>query len=209
MLRQDNRPLADDNEAEIQKGIAQLREQIETALAGVDDRGTRATARSLEELRELARELRSIRDRRTATGPNRENAGADSNRGSTSGGGNRGGQAGGAFDGHGGGLVQPGELEDIAARARRVTADLVEENRLQPGDIDPLLASLETLALDPESADPAAHDLALRALMELEFRLRNELDARELPDLLVSDPGKMPDEYRDMIADYFRNLSRD
>ena len=219
MLRQDNRPLADDNEAEIQKGIAQMREQIETALAGVDERGTRGTARSLEELRELARELRSIRDRRAATEPNREDASDDArsgssraeanagaNRGATSGSANRGGQAGGsnAFDGHGGGIVQPGELEDIAKRARRVTENLVEENRLQPGDIDPLLASLETLAQDPQGAD-----LALRALMELEFRLRNELDAGELPDLLVSEPGEVPDEYRDMIADYFRNLSRE
>lgn len=221
MLRQNNRPLAENNEAEIRKGIAQLREQIETALAGVDERGgARGMARSLEELRELARQLRSIRDRRAAAEAERNAASGDPARADARGGANRGdtrgnanyrGAAGGSnfFDGHGGGIVQPGELEDIARRARRVTENLVEENRLQPGDIDPLLANLEALVQDPERAAPAAHDLALRELMELEYRLRSEQDAPELPDLLISEPGEVPDEYREMIADYFRNLARE
>jgi hypothetical protein len=229
MLRQDNRGLAEDNEAEIRKSIAQLREQIESALAGIDERGARGMARSLEELQELARELRSIRDRRAraeanqpgANGEparadadgdsNRADAGGNPNRGDTRGDANYRGAAGGSnfFDGHGGGIVQPREVEDIVKRARRVTESLVEENRLQPGEIDPLLANLEALAQDPNNAPPAAHDLALRALMELEFRLRNEHETPDAPDPLVAEPAEIPDEYRDLIADYFRNLSKE
>jgi hypothetical protein len=231
MLRQDNRGLAEDNEAEIRKSIAQLREQIESALAGIDERGARGMARSLEELQELARELRSIRDRRAraeanqpgANGEparadadgdsNRADAGGNPNRGDTRGDANYRGAAGGSnfFDGHShsGGIVQPREVEDIVKRARRVTESLVEENRLQPGEIDPLLANLEALAQDPNSAPPAAHDLALRALMELEFRLRNEHQAPDAPAPLVAEPAEIPDEYRDLIADYFRNLSEE
>jgi hypothetical protein len=229
MLRQDNRGLAEDNEAEIRKSIAQLREQIESALAGIDERGARGMARSLEELQELARELRSIRDRRAraeanqpgANGEparadadgdsNRADAGGNPNRGDTRGDANYRGAAGGSnfFDGHSGGIVQPREVEDIVKRARRVTESLVEENRLQPGEIDPLLANLEALAQDPNNAPPAAHDLALRALMELEFRLRNEHETPDAPDPLVAEPTEIPDEYRDLIADYFRNLSKE
>ena len=45
--------------------------------------------------------------------------------------------------------------------------------------------------------------------MELEYRLRTENELPELPDLLVSEPGEVPDEYREMIAGYFRNLSHE
>ena len=141
----------------------------------------------------------------------RADAGAASNQPNTGGNANRAGAAVGSnlYDGHGGGIVRPREIENIVKRGRQLGESLVDENRLEPGDIDPLLASLEALMLDPHSASPQAHDLALRELMELEYRLRTENELPELPDLLVSEPGEVPDEYREMIADYFRNLSHE
>jgi hypothetical protein len=44
--------------------------------------------------------------------------------------------------------------------------------------------------------------------MELEYRLRQEIDGDELPELMVSEPSEISEEYGDMVADYFRRLSR-
>jgi hypothetical protein len=44
--------------------------------------------------------------------------------------------------------------------------------------------------------------------MELEYKLRSNFDEPEYPQLLISEPTKLPENYEEMVADYFRNLSQ-
>lgn len=193
MLRQDNRQLAEANETEIQKGFARIRENIESALANVDPESSRSRQQSIEQLRELARELRFMRERAASNSADRGGASA--------GGSSR-------VDADDGGLITPGELDNIVNRAREIGGGL-RKHGVEAGDIDPVLASIEALQRNPEAAPVQAHDLALRALMELEYKLRDQLDRPEFPELLISEPAEVPDEYREMLADYYRNLGRE
>jgi len=67
MILLDEKGHALDNEGEIQKGIGQIREHIETALDNVGEQGDGKLERSLEQLRDLARELRNLRQRGSGT----------------------------------------------------------------------------------------------------------------------------------------------
>ncbi|MFZ9039403.1 MAG: DUF4175 family protein [Gammaproteobacteria bacterium] len=178
------------NESAIQKGIGQVRENIESALANVGESGKRSMARSLEQMRALARELRFLRERMPGTG-----AGS------------------GAGDGNG---RWPGadfesirrDLENIAARSGEIGRELLEQG-VESGDIDPVLEKIRQLS-DPQNAgvETVDSELALDALMALEYKLRQQLEKPEVPELLVSEPAELPPDYAEMIAEYFRNLSR-
>jgi hypothetical protein len=163
-----------------------MRGHIETALQNVAAADGRGLEKSLEAMRELARELRSLRERAAA------------------------GQAGAAGSAAGtrldAGAAAPGELEDLAARARRLGAQLRDQD-VAAGDIDAVLARIDSLA-DAGAASAAQHDLALQALMELEYSLRDRLQQPGLPRPMISAPGELPADYREMIADYYRQLSR-
>jgi hypothetical protein len=189
MVLRAERQHALDNESEIQKGIGEIREHIESALQNVGEADGRGLEKSLEAMRELARELRYLRERAAATAAG-QGAGA-------------GNSAGTRLDG---GAIEPGELQDIAARARRLGAELLDQD-VAAGDIDALLARIESLA-DGSAASAAQHDLALRALMELEYSLRERLQQPGLPQPMISEPSAPPDDYREMVADYFRRLSQ-
>jgi hypothetical protein len=205
------------NENQIQKGIGEVRRHIEKALAEVGEPPERGLERSLEEMRDLARELRFSRERAAAAGnPNQRGSTADnaSAGGSTARGSAIGGAAnGGRADGSGGFAVtglQPlwRDTDDIAKRARELGHRLADQG-IERGDIDPVLDKIEQLtrAGDP-SASAALHDDALLALMELEYRLRQGIEDAEALDLLLSESAEIPEEYADMVADYFRRLSR-
>jgi len=194
MVLLDEKGHALDNETEIQKGIGQVRGHIETALENVGEPGARKLERSLEQLRDLARELRQMRQRtaETANGTGTDTDATD------------------RFDFEGG-PIGPGELESIAERTRELGEGLLKQG-VAAGDIDPVLAKIQDLTRAQNSEEiPAStlqHDLALRALMELEYRLREKLDKPEYPELLISEPTELPDDYQEMVADYFRKLSQ-
>ena len=194
MILLDEKGHALDNENEIQEGIGQIREHIETALENVGEQGTGKLERSLEQLRGLARELRNLRQR--ASG-NAAGAGADTN---TSG----------RIDADGGPAGR-GELESFAERTRQLGNSLLDQG-VAAGDIDPVLANIEDLTRAQNSGTLAAstlqQELALRALMELEYKLRSNFDVAEYPQLLISEPTRLPENYEEMVADYFRNLSQ-
>jgi hypothetical protein len=183
-----------DNETEIQAGIGQIREHIETALENVGEPGARKLERSLEQLRDLARELRHLRQRAAsnASGPrtDAESSGRPD------------------FDG---GPIAPDELEGLAERSRQLGSGLLDQG-VPAGDIDPVLAKIQELSRAQAGEDlPAStlqHDLALRALMELEYSLRGKLEKPEIPELLISEPSELPEDYQQMVADYFRKLSQ-
>jgi len=194
MILLDEKEHALGNETEIQKGIGEIREHIETALDNVGEQGTREMERSLEQLRDLARELRYLREN-TSAGAASGGPGADAS-GRTSIAGNP---------------IEPDELNDIAERTRELGRGLLDQG-VEAGDLDPVLTQIEELTRAKNSelmpASSAQYDIALRALMELEYKLRNQFDESEYPELLISEPTDLPDDYQEMVADYFRKLSQ-
>ncbi len=194
MVLLDEREHALDNETEIQKGIGEIREHIEAALENVGESGTEGLGRSLEQLHDLARELRYLRQRAAGTA---NDPGVDA-------------------DGYGrpdfdGGPIGQDELNDIAERTRELGGGLLDQGA-SAGDVDPVLAQIEALTRGQNGAaipaSSAQYELALRALMELEYKLRNKLAEAEYPELLISEPAELPADYEEMVADYFRKLSQ-
>jgi hypothetical protein len=186
------------NENEIRQGIARVRKHLEEALAQVGEPGERGMQRSLEQLRSLARELRFMRERAAGGGE------ANTPDGGAASGGTANGQGGYAITG-----VQPlrGDLEDIAKRGRELGHELLELG-VPTGDVEPVLQRIEALtgAQDlPRSA--SLSEEALRALMELEYNLRKDLDDEPASEPMLSEAAEVPAGYDDMIADYFRRLS--
>ena len=194
MILLDEKGHALDNEDEIQKGVGQIREHIETALENVGEPGTRKLERSLEQLRNLTRELRNLRRRGSGTA---NDPGTDAS-------------ASGGIDADGGPIGR-GELEGIAERTRQLGNSLLDQG-VPAGDIDPVLAKMQELSneqnTDALPASTLQQELALRALMELEYKLRSEFDQPEYPELLISEPTELPEDYEEMVADYFRKLSQ-
>jgi len=183
---------ARNNEAEIQKGIGRLREHIESALASVGEPGGRKLERSLEQMRALAREMRFLRERQAGSG----------------------GAAGGAGNADAQGPLSreaieamQRQLDSIAERSSELGRELIDQG-VAAGDIDPVLEQIKQWSSSADGdADPAASERALLALMDLEYRLRQRLDDRQAPGLLISDPAELPRDYEELIAEYFRKLS--
>jgi hypothetical protein len=107
--------------------------------------------------------------------------------------------------------IGQGELNDITERAHKIGRALLDQGVLA-GDVDSVLAQIEELTRNQKDkfipASTAQYDLALRALMELEYLLRNKFDKSEFPELLIAEPNELPDDYKEMVADYFRKLSQ-
>ena len=184
MVQQGQKESAVKNEAEIAKGIARIRENIATALTNVTAQNTDGMEISLESMRALARELKLAQERRLSS--------------STTHG------LGGDIDQATGRL-----LEGLAQRADELGRILLDQG-VSAGDINPVLEKINELAragIGESSAYSEISEQALYALMELEYRLRRQMHTAESSDLLVSDSAELPDDYRDLVADYFRGLS--
>lgn len=193
MVQLGEKQQAIDNENKIQQGIAQIREHIETALANVDAQGKRGLQRSLERMRELARELQSMRAR-ISNGSSNQGAGTLN-------------PGGAAWSGN---LDLRQQLQDIGASTAELGQHLLEIG-IPPGDIDPVLDKMEALTGTQAEQDISAaselHDQAIAALMELEFNLRRQSKAPDNPEPLMLESGEIPHEFKAMVADYFRKLS--
>lgn len=194
MVQLGEKEQAIDNEIKIQQGIAQVREHIETALANVGQQGKRGLQRSLDRMRDLARELQYMRERASSGGSNRGAGTLDPT--GTAWGGNQ-------------DLRQ--QLEGIAANANKLGQQLLDLG-VAAGDIKPVLDKIRELARAQNDLNKSTsfelHDYALNALMELEFKLRRQSSAPEYPELLISGSSEIADDYKEMVADYFRELSQ-
>ena len=194
MVQLGEKDQAIDNEIKIQQGIAQVREHIETALANVSQQGKRGLQRSLDRMRALARELQYMREQATSDGSNRGSGTLDPT--ATARGDNQ-------------DLRQ--QLEGISASANELGQQLLDLG-IAAGDIKPVLDKIRELARAQNNRDKSTsielHDHALNALMELEFKLRKQSRATEYPELLISESTEIPDDYKEMVADYFRELSQ-
>ncbi len=190
MVQLGRKEQAIDNETRIQQGITSMRKRIESALANIDQQGTRGMQLSLDRMRSLAQELKSIQNLREQAA----RGAATANRSGANGGGSA-------------GIWQ--QFESIAASADDLGQEL-NEMGVEPGDIDPVIDKIRELTQQQNDADLSSqlHEQALRALMELEFKLRMQSSNPEYPELLVSGPTELPDAYRSMVDDYFRRLSK-
>ncbi len=224
MILLNQQQAAEDNERAIEQGIGRMRERIADALERIDEPGQRALERSLEEMRDLARELRTLRERAAEAGEAGDGDETRQPRQAESGGqeGEQGrpqsGQRGNATAGNSGDRQRQGRtsvdaegggrgaFDGIVERAGEIGRSL-RNHGVEAGDIDPVLARIEQLGRSDADLGEAS-DIALRALLELEFKLRQELESGSEPDLLIADPRDLPDEYRDEVADYYRELSR-
>jgi hypothetical protein len=192
MLLLSEKKHAIDNEIEIQNGIRTVREHIENALDNVREQNPGGLERSLDRMRALARELRLIRQRGSTAASNQGSGTADANQLAN-------------------GDYQPlqQELEGIAAQASDLKRGLLNQG-VAAGDIDPVLAMINQLSQDGRDINTTTdlHDQALSALMELEYKLRKQHSPTDFPELLISEPTDLPEGYKDMVADYYRELSR-
>ena len=181
------------NEIEIHNGITRVRKHIETALESVGEQTARGLQRSLEQMRALARELQYIRGRASGGGANRGSAAANS------------GQA----IGDGNQAIRP-QLEGVAARANELVGQLINQG-VETGDLEPVLDKINQLTQAQNELDKLATtellENALSALMELEYKLRKQLNDPEYPELLISESTELPDDHKEMVAEYFRTLS--
>ena len=103
------------------------------------------------------------------------------------------------------------QLDGIGASADELGRQL-RELGVPAGDINPVLDKINELTQAQNDQDMSAsaerHKRALNALMELEYKLRKHLSAPEFPELLISESTEIPDDYKEMVADYFRMLSQ-
>jgi len=182
------------NEIEIHDGIARVRKYIETALENVGEQNNRGLQRSLEQMRALARELQYIQGRASNAGANRGSGATNS------------GQA----IGDDSQAIRP-QLQGVAARANEIAGQLINQG-VETGDIGPVLDKIKQLTQAQNeldiSATTALLESALSALMELEYRLRKQLNDPEYPELLISESTELPDDHKEMVAEYFRALSQ-
>jgi hypothetical protein len=182
------------NEIEIHNGITRVRKHIETALEKVGEQPNRGLQRSLQQMRALARELQYIRGRASSAGANRGSGAANS--GQAIGDGNQ---------------AIPPQMEGIAERTNELVGQLINQG-VETGDLEPVLDKINQLTQAQNELDKlTTTELlknALSALMELEYKLRKQLDDPEYPELLISESTELPDDHREMVAEYFRALSQ-
>ncbi len=180
-----------DNENKIQEGIAQVRARIESALANVGQQGPRGLQRSLDQMRDLARQLQYLRGQASSGGANRSGA-QNPDHGSA----------------WGGNPAIARQLEGIAANAGELKRQLLNLG-VASGEIGPVLDKISEMTRKQNDQDsPANFEDVLSAVMELEYRLRQRLQQSEFPKLLASDSIELAEDDKEMVADYFRELSR-
>lgn len=190
MILLDQKNHAIDNEIKIESGIVEIQAHIETALESVQEQEGKGLARSLERMRALTRELQFIRGRW---------------------GGRSGSQVAEAATNRYGNQIVQEELQEIAERADRLRRRLITQG-VSSVNIDPVVKMLKDLSAKDSSrnADKSTvlYNKALSELKDLEYKLRKKLLKHVDPELLISKSNELPDGYEEIVADYFRKLSR-
>lgn len=195
-------------ESKIGTAFDQLSERLAAALTTLEQAGDAPRAQRLERLRDLVRNMESLQERlaRRARGlrQSKDAAGASARAGASS-------AAGGGRSG----------IEDIAGfqrdfRGQRADLEALSADLDRSGhrarDIGALVAALRKLEQADAYQDPRAvlqrQAALIAALKELEFELRKDVDKAPAPTLTLSGNDKVPAEFRRLVDEYFRDLSR-
>lgn len=218
------------------QAIQSLRNRLDEAAEAVRaGAGRDPAAEALEAAGDLVRSLESMERRLDAEGsgadaPGDDRAGGDRPAGDNRAGGAPGGggppstgQPGGR---RGDGARAPGgrraftgeEVRQMRSEIReragelRGLAELVERAGADAEELAAMIAAMRALDRDRTYDDPA-EVLRLRAellenMKQLEFRLRREMAAGSEEKLLLQRSGDVPEEYRKLVEEYYRTLSR-
>ncbi len=214
-------------ENQTSQAIRSLGNRLEEAAEAIREGGRDDDPRTeaLESARDLVRSLESLEQRSGrpgARGDAEEEAGGGEG---TDAGQNREGRgAGGAFNpggGPGGTAPRSFSADDVRRMRReigereaevRALAGLIERAGADPGDLEAMVAVMRALDRDRTYSDPEEVLRLQRALVEgmkqLEFRLRREFAAGEEEETLPYLSSDVPEEYRALVEEYYRTLSR-
>lgn len=179
--RPDQADYAEAFENQTSQAIQSLQNRLEEAAEAISarpDGDPREDA--LESARDLVRSLESMEQRRGSTDPN------DVRR-------------------------MRREVRERAGEARAL-AELMERAGADPSELEAMIDAMRALDRDRTYSDPQ-EALRLRSelvegMKQLEFRLRRELAAAGEEQLLMHRSGDVPEEYRALVEEYYRVLSR-
>jgi hypothetical protein len=195
-------------ESKIGMAFDQLSDRLAAALTTLDQAGDAPRARRLERLRDLVRNMESLQERLArrarGSGKAKDAAGASAQAGAS------GADGGGRFG-----------IEDITGFQRDFRgqrADLealstdLDRSDHRARDIGTLVAALRKLEQADAYQDPGAvlkrQAALIAALKELEFELRKDGDKAEALTATMSGDDKVSAEFRRLVDEYFRDLSR-
>ena len=185
--RPDQAEYAEAFENQTGQAIQSLQNRLEEASEAISaDAGDDPREEALESARDLVRSLESMEQRR---GPG------------------AGGPAFGATDVR----QMRREVRERAGEARAL-AELMERAGADPSELEAMIAAMRALDRDrtyssPEEVMRLRSEL-VEGMKQLEFRLRRELAAAGEERLLMHRSGDVPEEYRALVEEYYRVLSR-
>lgn len=103
------------------------------------------------------------------------------------------------------------EVRERAGEARAL-AELMERTGADPSELEAMIDAMRTLDRDRTYSDPEEvmrlRSELVEGMKQLEFRLRRELAAAGEEQLLMHRSGDVPEEYRALVEEYYRVLSR-
>ncbi len=198
--RADQTEYAQAFERQTAQAIQSLGNRVDEAASVVrEGRQTDTRTQALDAARDLARSLESM-ERRLGDRP------ADGEEGEPRG-------SAGAPErlGPGGIRQMRREIRERAGEARNL-ASLLEHSGVDAGELGAMIDAMRALDRDGIYANPQEVARLQRELVEgmkrLEFSLQRELGGDREQAILLDPVGDVPDEYRELVEEYYRALSR-
>ncbi len=205
------------------QAIQSLSNRLDEATEAIQARaGGDAAAEALESARDLARSLESMERRLQAEqgqgGESQDEGNRQGGDGSQSGA--IGERAGGRRFGAGGAptAFDPDRIRQMRREIRerlgetRALGALLERAGANPQELEDMIEAMRALDREGIYADPQAvarlQSELVEAVKQLEFRLRRELATDDEAGLFLYQSGEVPDEYRALVEEYYRLLSR-
>ena len=226
--RPDQEEYAKAFENQTSQAIQSLQNRLDEAAEAISaPAGDDPREEALESARDLVRSLESM-ERRQGQGEGGEQGeqgqgSQDQGNQDRAGGQNQGGPAinGGARGSGPRGPVGPFDTDDVRRMRRevrerageaRALAELMERAGADPSELEAMIAAMRALDRDRTYSDPE-EVMRLRSelvdgMKQIEFRLRRELAAAGEEQLLMRPSGDVPEEYRALVEEYYRVLSR-
>ncbi|MEE8133628.1 MAG: hypothetical protein V3T56_01145, partial [Gemmatimonadales bacterium] len=216
-------------ENQIQNDLDGLEGQIRQARDAIGESRDQRLERALDEARDLVNALESM-DERMEAAQQRGLEGSDQQgqQGQQGQEGQQGQQGGQADDGTGGGTpgggpvrgdgqISPDDARQFAQemQVRRRELEALRERLMEAGvdvgDLDGVLRRMRALENHREIGEPRSladlKEAIIPGLKEFEFKLRKELGGIQ-DDLFVTGSGEVPEEYRKLVEEYYKNLAK-
>ena len=203
-------------EEQIGTNIETLRQKIEEARDAIGESRERRLARTLEDTRDLARSLESLDERIRESAEEAAERGGEARAGAPADG-----QAIGeavnpntsdGFPGFRSGDVRQFQREfgERRAAAERLRDELAAEG-IDTEDLEAAVDRLRQLERRRPYGDPRGlaelQAAVIQGLKEFEYTLRRQIQGGDERDLLLSGSDEVPDGYRELVEQYYRDLA--